>query len=203
MQTATLQNRPAFVDVLTDCSWPIAVFPTNCSRFNLYTLKQPFQRLLLPIHDDQLPHHLRLPMPLTHVRVASLGRLKVKAFKYTLNIRVVVDSDHHFAFAAMHEGGHAFVVSKREVDAAPCRLPAGGGPCNGTCAPGGSVQRIQPRQVFDIGPCRRCQAARLCARGGSLGWACRCDLRVRWPDGMLTHPVSAAPFYCVLEISLA
>ena len=66
-------------------------------------------------------------MPLTHVRVASLGRLKVKAFKYTLNIRVVVDSDHHFAFAAMHEGGHAFVVSKREVDAAPCRLPAGGG----------------------------------------------------------------------------
>ena len=130
---------------------PIAVFPANCYRLHLYNLKQPSQHLRLPIHDDQLPGNLSLPLPLVRGRVPDLSRLKVKPFKHTPYIRVVVDADHHFAFAATHEVSHAFVVFKREIHAVASSLLVRGVHVMEGMSPIISLRAFKPRQVFDVG----------------------------------------------------
>lgn len=47
----------------------------------------------------------------------------MKAFEYTADFWMIVDADHHFAFAAAHEIGHSFVVLKRKVHAVAAGLP--------------------------------------------------------------------------------
>ena len=46
----------------------------------------------------------------------------MKPRKHPPNVRVVVDADHHLAFAAPHKVSHALVVFKREVDAVASSL---------------------------------------------------------------------------------
>ncbi|KMN16869.1 hypothetical protein TU85_24785 [Pseudomonas helleri] len=64
---------------------------------------------------------------------------------------MVVDADHHLAFAAPHKVGHKLVVFKREVHTVPSGLPVrwvhvveGVRPVVALCA-------LKPGQVFDIG----------------------------------------------------
>ena len=59
--------------------------------------EHPPQRLKLPIHDDSLARDFNLPLSLMGGRVANFSRLKMKPFKYSSNVRVVVNADHHLA----------------------------------------------------------------------------------------------------------
>ena len=92
-------------------------------RYQSESTKKTAQSIHLPIHKNQLPRHLRLPLPLIRGGVPDLGRLKMKPFKYPPNVRMIVDTDHHLSFAAPHKVGHAFVVFKREVHAVASGLP--------------------------------------------------------------------------------
>ena len=67
--------------------------------------------------------HLISALPLISGRIPNLNRLKIKPFKYTPNVRMIVDADHHLAFAAAHKVSHALVVFKREVHAVSSGLP--------------------------------------------------------------------------------
>ena len=58
-------------------------------------------------------------LPLIRSRAPDLGHLKMKPLKYPSNVRMVVDADHYFAFAAAHKVSHALVVFEREVYAVP------------------------------------------------------------------------------------
>ena len=84
----------------------------------------------------------------------------MEALEHTADVRVVVDADHHFAFAAAHEVGHPFIVLERKVHAV-----AGGLPVRrihivegvGTVV---AFRAFKPGEVFDVGagqalPCGR------------------------------------------------
>ena len=86
-------------------------------------LEQFSQCRRFPVYDYQLATHISLPLPLIRGRIPNLGRLKMKPFKHPPNVRMVVDADHHLAFAAPHKVSHALVVFKREVHAVASGLP--------------------------------------------------------------------------------
>ena len=75
------------------------------------------------IHNNQLARNLSLPLPLIRGRVLGLDRLKMNPLNNPLNVRVVVDADHHFAFTVPHEVSHALVVFKREIHSVTSCLP--------------------------------------------------------------------------------
>lgn len=67
-----------------------------------------------------------LALPLVRIGITDIQCLEVEALENTTNVRMVVDADHHFAFAAAHEGGHPFVILKRKVHPITCVCPYGG-----------------------------------------------------------------------------
>lgn len=117
----------------------------------MFNLEQPSQRRRLPVHNYQLPTHLGLSLTLVCVAVANVQRLEVKALEHAADVRVVVDANHHLAFAAPHEVGHALVVFERKVHAI-----AGGLPVRwvhivkgvGTVVAFGA---FQPGEILDVG----------------------------------------------------
>ncbi len=114
-------------------------------------LKKPSQIPRFPIHHNQLPRHLSLPLPLIRGRVPDLGRLNMKPFKHPPNVWMVVDAYHHLPLTPPHKISHALVIFKREVHTVPRRLPVrrvhvveGMWPVVALCA-------LKPRQVFNVG----------------------------------------------------
>jgi hypothetical protein len=45
----------------------------------------------------------------------------MKALEHPAYIRMIVNTDHHLAFATAHEVDHALVVFERKVTNAPCQ----------------------------------------------------------------------------------
>jgi len=66
------------------------------------------------------------------------------------NVRMVIDTDHHLAFATAHELCHALVVLEWNPPRTR-RSASKAGPCSGGCEHGRSVPHIQAREIFDIG----------------------------------------------------
>lgn len=60
--------------------------------------------------------------------IANIQRIKVKALEHAANVWVIVDAEHHLAFAAAHESGHPLVALKRKVNAVTGGLPIRRGP---------------------------------------------------------------------------
>lgn len=91
--------------------------------FSLLLTEKSSESVRFPIHDHQFPTHFSLPLTLVGVAITYIQRLEVKAVKHPPDVRVIVDADHHLAFAATHEVGHPRVVFKREVNAITGGLP--------------------------------------------------------------------------------
>ena len=75
----------------------------------------------------------------------------MKPRKHPPNIRMVVDADHHLAFAASHKISHALIVFKREVHAVASGLPVRWIHVVEGVRPVVALGAFQPRQVLDVG----------------------------------------------------
>ena len=124
---------------------------TNLLQGNNILGKKPSQITRHPVHHYQLTRHLSLPLPLIRGRVPDLGALKMKPFKHPPNVRMVVDADHHLAFAATHKDGHALVVFKRKFDAIACGLPVGRIHVMEGVRPVVTLCAFKPWQILNVG----------------------------------------------------
>lgn len=114
-------------------------------------LKQLTKARRLPVHNHQFTTDLGLVLTLIGVAVTDVQRLEMKAFEHPADFRMVVDADHHLAFAAPHEVGHTLVVLERKIHAIPGGLPIrrvhvvkGMGTVVAFCA-------FKPWEIFDVG----------------------------------------------------
>lgn len=113
--------------------------------------EQSTQRGRLPVHDHQLAGHLRLTLALVRVGVADIQVLKVEAVEGAPDVRVVVDADHHLAFAPTHKVGHALVLFEGEVNAVTGGLPVRGVHVEERVRSIVALGAGEPGQVLDVG----------------------------------------------------
>lgn len=85
--------------------------------------EQASQGSRLPVHDYQLSTDFGLSLPRIRSTVTNVHHLEVKPRKHPPDIRVIVDADHHLAFAAPHKVDHALVILKWKIQAVAGRLP--------------------------------------------------------------------------------
>lgn len=55
--------------------------------------------------------------------IPNVQGLKVEAFEGSANVRMIVDADHHSAFASLHEFSHSLVVTELELNTVSVCLP--------------------------------------------------------------------------------
>lgn len=78
----------------------------------------------------------------------------MEAFKGAPDVRVVIDADHHPAFAAPHEVSHAFVLLEGEVDAITGGLPVRRIHVEERVRSIVALSAVEPGEVLDIGACQ-------------------------------------------------
>lgn len=105
----------------------------------------------IPVHDHQFTANLTLSLPLVRYGVPDVHHLKVKPLKHPPDIRVIVDADHHLAFAAARKVGHALIVLERTFHAI-----AGGMPVRRVQVVKGmgtvvTFSTFKPGEIFDVG----------------------------------------------------
>lgn len=114
-------------------------------------LKQSTHDRRLPIHYNQLSAQFDLTLPLVGIAVADIQGLKVKALEHSTNIWMVIDADHHLAFAAPHEVGHPLVILERKVHAIASGLPVRRVHVMKGMGSVVAFGAFQPGKVFDVG----------------------------------------------------
>lgn len=85
------------------------------------------------------------------VAIADIQRLEMKALEHTADVRVVVDANHHFSFAAAHEVGHPLVVLEQKVHPITCGLPVRRVHVMEGMGAVVTFSAFKPREVFDVG----------------------------------------------------
>jgi len=75
----------------------------------------------------------------------------MEALEHTADVRMIVDADHHLAFAAVHKVSHPLVIFEREVDSV-----AGGLPVRWVHVMEGvgtvvAFSAFKPGKIFDVG----------------------------------------------------
>ena len=75
----------------------------------------------------------------------------MEAFKHAADIRMVVDADHHLAFATAHEIGHPFVVFEREIHAIAGSLPVRRIHVVERVGTVVAFSAFKPGKIFDVG----------------------------------------------------
>jgi len=90
-------------------------------------------------------------MSLVGIAVADIQGLKMETFEHPTNVRVVIDADHHLAFAAAHEVGHPFVVLERKVHSIAGRLPIRRIHVMESVGTVVTFRAFKPGEIFDVG----------------------------------------------------
>lgn len=75
----------------------------------------------------------------------------MEALEHATDVRVVVDADHHLAFAPPHEVSHPFIVLKRKVHAITSGLPVRRVHVVEGMGAVVTFSAFKPREIFDVG----------------------------------------------------
>ena len=76
----------------------------------------------------------------------------MKPIKHSPDVRVVVDADHHLAFATPHKVSHPLVIFKREVHSVSSGLPVRRVHVVEDVRAVVALCALKPGEIFDVGP---------------------------------------------------
>ena len=75
----------------------------------------------------------------------------MEAIEHAANVRMVVDADHHLAFATAHEIGHPLIVFERKVHAIASGLPVRRVHVMKGMGAVVTFSAFKPGKIFDVG----------------------------------------------------